>query len=991
MVRLGSYRGTDQLPGVRVPQAQVSSAIGDNLQRAGNQIARAGFEQAARLQKKQQELDNFKMQSGLLDFSAAQNQRMLDAQQNMQPGAEGFTPQYMKGFKEDSEKFINSLPESVRNDARLRVQSLGNKFLNSASRTELKELWSFYETETDRQKESLRASLQQNPEAFEDVLANGQALEDANGLPPAIKDQRNRAFKRSVALALGNEMAPADLQKYLKARNAASSQMRDGIVETANSLGIDPVVLATVISYETGGTMDPTKRGPTTKWGTHKGLIQFGEPQAKRYGVDWNNPVASQLGENGAIAKYLRDAGVKPGMGLLDVYSAINAGSVGRYDASDAAAGGAPGTVRDKVASMGAHQKKAEQLINSGSHSIMGALDAREANLDPQIQDLFSSLTYDDLTKLEKGAAIDMRSHIENVASDAPAAMQQFGEYSGDIPSEDEFITAYGATDGPEKRADLLSAMDTGKTIYDMKTMSREEIEGAVQDATPTNTGDQAREEIATYNTLSKAAQATLAAREKDPAGYVQQAFPEVASAWEGAQDQQGLGTAINKSIAAQRMLGIQNLAPLPATVSARAVQTFGNAEASNQRRYDAVSQLVFSAKDNEAQSAVLKQLVDAGVSPMIEGVIEATARGDQGAANRLLEAVLVDPKDLPKSTEETAATIRNKIYEDVWSDGSIGYSAYGLSFADAGSLDRVARATDLMDRAVSIRMTRGESLNDAVEGAKKDMFGDVKTFTGDRRINAELVLPQDADTNQISLGLQQAKPQFRAALEDQKRRIMEQSTMDNAQGDKSVVERAANNRISDIMNNGIFVETDSGIGMRDPYTGQFVTDADGNPVTVSMGSLMEAEQAMTTQEKARAARSRRLSDMQTMAGEAMPQSTGEVLGETEEGRPIVRNADGSVSTERTITVTEDGINNGRPTNIPTMYGGRIVDEATAIQIISDNNGVDPDTGKKLSSFASINEAENAAEARSKALGDEVDKILNKKPRHRDQRGRLIQ
>lgn len=136
--------------------------------------------------------------------------------------------------------------------------------------------------------------------------------------------------------------------------------LKSGIKATAESLGISPVDLATAISYETGGTFDPVKSGPTTQWGKHRGLIQFGEPQAEKYGVDWNNPVVSQLGPDGAVAKYLRDTGVKPGMGMLDIYSAINAGGVGRYNASDANNGGAPGTVRDKVEKqMGGHRAKA--------------------------------------------------------------------------------------------------------------------------------------------------------------------------------------------------------------------------------------------------------------------------------------------------------------------------------------------------------------------------------------------------------------------------------------------------------------------------------------------------------------------------------------------------------------------------------------------------------------------------------------------------------
>ena len=81
------------------------------------------------------------------------------------------------------------------------------------------------------------------------------------------------------------------------------NRLAAGIVETANALGMDPVDLATIISYETGGTFDPSQAGPTTQWGQHRGLIQFGEPQAREYGVDWNDPLGSQLGADGAIAR----------------------------------------------------------------------------------------------------------------------------------------------------------------------------------------------------------------------------------------------------------------------------------------------------------------------------------------------------------------------------------------------------------------------------------------------------------------------------------------------------------------------------------------------------------------------------------------------------------------------------------------------------------------------------------------------------------------
>lgn len=164
--------------------------------------------------------------------------------------------------------------------------------------------------------------------------------------------------------------------------------IRQGIVEAAQALGVDPVDLATAISYETAGTFDPTKRGPTTQWGQHRGLIQFGEPQAREYGVNWDDPVGSQLGSGGAIVRYLMKAGVRPGMGLKDIYSAINAGSVGRYGASDANNGGAPGTVADKVAGMGDHRAKAAQFLGgmTTGNALGQAQQPQQANALAQQQ-----------------------------------------------------------------------------------------------------------------------------------------------------------------------------------------------------------------------------------------------------------------------------------------------------------------------------------------------------------------------------------------------------------------------------------------------------------------------------------------------------------------------------------------------------------------------------------------------------------------------------
>jgi hypothetical protein len=198
----------------------------------------------------------------------------------------------------------------------------------------------------------------QNP--FAGVSVN--ALID--GLAEREEVNRLREMQQEPQAARNNALAAYGGPTKAAANALGGNDIVSGIYETAAALNIDPVDLATVISYETGGTFDPQQPGPTTQWGQHRGLIQFGEPQAERYGVDWNDPVGSQLGSDGAIVNYLLGSGFRPGMGLLDLYSTINAGGPGLYDRSDANNGGAPGTVRDKVQDqMAGHRQNALALM----------------------------------------------------------------------------------------------------------------------------------------------------------------------------------------------------------------------------------------------------------------------------------------------------------------------------------------------------------------------------------------------------------------------------------------------------------------------------------------------------------------------------------------------------------------------------------------------------------------------------------------------------
>lgn len=76
---------------------------------------------------------------------------------------------------------------------------------------------------------------------------------------------------------------------------------------------------------------------------------------------------------------------------------------------------------------------------------------------------------------------------------------------------------------------------------------------------------------------------------------------------------------------------------------------------------------------------------------------------------------------------------------------------------------------------------------------------------------------------------------------------------------------------------------------------------------------------------------------------------------------PII-NPDGSKTTERSITVTEPDLNGGRPTNIPTVWNGRIVSDDEAIE-----NAVR--SGRSWDAYDTIDEAVGVAQQRSNDLG----------------------
>lgn len=172
--------------------------------------------------------------------------------------------------------------------------------------------------------------------------------------------------RRALYQQFGVQMRDAYFKQHPEdtiPKPANSAGMSDSIKTAAAELGISPVDLATVISYETGGKFSTSIMGG--KGGNYMGLIQFGPAERAKYGVSAGQSFPDQMA---AVVRYLKDRGLKPGMNIYDLYSTINAGTPGRYGASDGPGNTVKGHVEAMLASP--HRKRAEALIGGGAVDI---------------------------------------------------------------------------------------------------------------------------------------------------------------------------------------------------------------------------------------------------------------------------------------------------------------------------------------------------------------------------------------------------------------------------------------------------------------------------------------------------------------------------------------------------------------------------------------------------------------------------------------------
>lgn len=702
--------------------------------------------------------------------------------------------------------------------------------------------------------------------AFDNALETNRNLYVDPATPPDVRAKAKADIAGAIEQGqksglLDPSQAEARRQKYIQDAEFARGKLAvdqdpsiiskpsgpvAGIVAAAAARhGVPPGIALGIAQIESG--MNPNAKSGTS---SAAGLFQFVDGTAAQYHLrnkfdpEANADAGARLTADN-IAGLKRDLGRDPTPG--EVYIA----HFGGYGVAEKLAKASPDTPTSAIFSPQAIAANRSILAGKTAGEVRDWADGKMATAMHQAgagenPDWYKALSPEqryainnEVDTRNNQIAAQTRANIEVATTNAPSAILSTGQYTGTLPTQEQFFQAYGPQEGATRYDAFVASMQTNKQAYDMRTMSAADIQQMVNEARPTSSGDNAALESARYKTLQDAQETIIKAREADPASYIRQAFPDVNQKWNDAQAQGNYQAPVAASITAQQQLGIKNIMPLPKQIAQTAVDAFKDESQPQANRIGAVASIIMATPDPNQRNMLFNQMVQQGLPDVTQGAFEALSRGDTAAAQRLFQAAMVNPKDLAGNIPNGVKTsdIDQAVQASIMDQGQVGDIYYGLSNGTAENYTRAQRDSKLINNAVNIRLRNGETMDQAIAGVSKDLYGDVQVVN---QGHMQILVPLNQDKGAVITELSAKMPEVEAAL---RKAIALPPGANASDGSKAIIEAATANHIPNILANGFFRNSGDGYVFIDPYTDSAVADQTGAPIIFKItGNLPPAQ-----------------------------------------------------------------------------------------------------------------------------------------------------
>lgn len=531
------------------------SALGDSVRRAGQLFQH----QLDKEKDEQKKLDSFDLSMKLSEEAIRLNDDFAQRQLDAEEGAPNFAERVNQDYFDQHTQFVQQaraagFDEEALQNFELRLGSFRGSYAAKALEFQTASREAQAEGQVNQLATNMSRLAQNAPEDIEPLIED--FTDSVNQRPGLRADQKQKLIEQGTEMlsltagqsfALKNpkltveKLAPFLLDKsYGKLKDSttsgrSSNEWANVALDVANELGLNPLEVGAVMSFETGGKLDPNLYGGDNK--KYLGLIQFGPEEQKQYGI---KPGASAGQWKQAILSFMKDRGFQKGMGIEDFYSTILTGSPGNYDRKDSngtsVRNAIPRIISDHLANAskwfgdvpGITTEAPPELdeIVVEAHKLadvetgIPALDRLTGQ--QRLQIVTQARSRLDENDAETKADVQMR--FEN----AVTAYQTTGN-SAQRPTKEELVEAFGEVRGTQMDASLNAADRAGDFVLALPTKDLTTATQELEAMRPKDTASPSyKTDYETYEAAKQALATNREAREADPGAYVLQAFPNL-------------------------------------------------------------------------------------------------------------------------------------------------------------------------------------------------------------------------------------------------------------------------------------------------------------------------------------------------------------------------------------------------------------------------------------------------------------------------------
>jgi hypothetical protein len=214
MARIQRFQAQSGLRPAAGPRGQIKSYTGQALEQLGGQITNmaAKFEEQNERRRNMEDTDNFQQ------LEARVRTGLFEAEQGMQPGANGFTDGFLTGtFDPLAEEYLNGIDDPELRESRRRdLATLRERYTLQAARTEAGEVDRYQSGLITTNADGAFTRISENPDAFDQEMELLEELINGSGLSAVRRDELLSAVRQGGAEVFLETLAETDPLRLLR-------------------------------------------------------------------------------------------------------------------------------------------------------------------------------------------------------------------------------------------------------------------------------------------------------------------------------------------------------------------------------------------------------------------------------------------------------------------------------------------------------------------------------------------------------------------------------------------------------------------------------------------------------------------------------------------------------------------------------------------------------------------------------------------------------